>query len=407
MVAAADPHTATAGGGFAMAFPKRRAATVIAVMLAVTQSAGAASPTGQDVRSGATPPLRADAISRIDAALAPLVAAQLISGTLLVAEAGTTVVSRSYGWSDTANRAPNRIDTRFRIGSITKQFTAMAMLLLQEQGKLRLTDPVCGHLSFCPNRWRPITLHHLLIHTSGIPDYFGRADVAPVDRATTSANLVAAIARLPVDFSAGSRWRYSNSGYVILGHIIERVTHQSYPDYLRTAILDPLRLDNTGYDDQPQAPPHAIGYKYIAVPADIVHASVAFAAGAMYSTAQDLARWTQTLIDRRFGSQASVDAMFSAQVSWCDREGTLCSPGQCDHQPHTCHSYGYGWVISNQPNRSGGSDKVIQHGGAISGFLADSRYYPDRHLHLIILTNSEILGPDSVLQRVWDAATID
>jgi CubicO group peptidase (beta-lactamase class C family) len=154
MVAAADPHTATAGGGFAMAFPKRRAAAVIAVILAVTLSAGAASPTGQDVRSGATPPLRADAISRIDAALAPLVAAQLISGTLLVAEAGTTVVSRSYGWSDTANRAPNRIDTRFRIGSITKQFTAMAMLLLQEQGKLRLTDPVCDYLSSCPNRCR-------------------------------------------------------------------------------------------------------------------------------------------------------------------------------------------------------------------------------------------------------------
>jgi len=390
-----------------MAFLKRRAAAVIVITLTAALSAGSVSPADPDALPRTAPPLRADAVTRIDAALAPLVAAQLISGTLLITEAGTTVVSRSYGWSDAANQTPNRLNTRFRIGSITKQFTAMAVLLLQEQGKLRVTDPVCDHLTSCPSHWRPITLHQLLIHTSGIPDYFARADLIPHDRHIEPADLVTAIAALPVDFPAGSRYSYSNSGYVILGHVIERTSHQRYQDFLRTAILAPLRLHDTGYDDQPVAPAHAIGYKTLAVPADIDHASVAYAAGAMYSTVQDLARWTQTLIDRRFASQASVDAMLHAQISMCDREGTLCSPRQCDHQPHTCYSYGYGWFLQNQRNRSGGSDKIIEHGGAVSGFLASSRYYPDRQLHLIILTNTEILSPDPVLQRLWDAATID
>jgi CubicO group peptidase (beta-lactamase class C family) len=390
-----------------MSFPKRRAAAAVAVILTAALSAGSASPpaANRGNRSAGTPALRADAVSRIDAALAPVVSLQALSGTLLVAHAGTTVMTRSYGWSDSANGSPNRIDTRFRIGSITKQFTAMAVLLLQEQGKLRVTDPVCDYVTSCPRQWRPVTLHHLLAHTSGIANFYNRVDVLPHDRAITPAHLVATIAGWPLEFPAGSRFRYSNSGYAILGHVIERASHQRYADFLRTAILEPLALHNTGYDDQPVTPAHAIGYQTNGLPADVDHASVAFAAGAMYSTVEDLARWTHALLGRRFASRQSVDAMLAGQVSWCDSEGTLCRPGQCDLRPLSCGTYGYGWDHYNQQNRTGGHDKVIEHGGRISGFHAGSRYYPDRQLYMVILTNSDALGSAYLLRTVWDAAT--
>ena len=132
----------------------------------------------------------------------------------------------------------------------------------------------------------------------------------------------------------------------------------------------------------------------------------------MYSTVEDLARWTHALIDRQFGSKTSVDAMLSPQASWCDdQERTLCPPDQdCQLLPlrqRACRSYGYGWELYTHLNRTGGGERVIEHGGASEGFLAASRYYPDRKLYLVILTNSDRLDPGYLLHTVWDAATTD
>jgi CubicO group peptidase (beta-lactamase class C family) len=347
--------------------------------------------------------LYSNAAARLDAAMAPLRAHEELSGALLVTHAGVPVASRVYGWSDTTGRVANRLDTRFRIGSITKQFTAMAVLLLQERGKLRVGDSVCRHLDACPAAWRQITLHHLLTHTSGIPNYTQRPDLVPEDRAITPLKLANAMAHLPLDFPVGSRYSYSNSGYAILGLVIERVSHQRYADFLRSAILEPLALHNTGYDDRPVAPAHAVGHSGTGIRAQPVHASVAFAAGAMYSTVADLARWTRALVDRRFAAPASVDAMLTAQVSWCDASGTLCTADECASSALTCASYGYGWELRSQRSRSGDLYKIIEHGGAIAGFRALSRYEPDRQIHLVVLTNSEVLDPDHVLRLVRDA----
>jgi CubicO group peptidase (beta-lactamase class C family) len=131
---------------------------------------------------------------------------------------------------------------------------------------------------------------------------------------------------------------------------------------------------------------------------------VAFAAGAMYSTVTDLARWTHALFNRRFAAAASVDAMLSAQVSWCDSNGTLCTPDECVSSALACASYGYGWLLFSQRNPSGGIDKLIEHGGRISGFRALSRYEPDRQIYLVVLTNSEVLDPDHILRLARDAA---
>jgi CubicO group peptidase (beta-lactamase class C family) len=397
-----------------MVYGKRPAALAAVMILTAALWSGCTSAsTERPTPASAAPQLHPDVQSRLDAAMVPLTAHEEFSGTLLIAHAGTTVATRSYGWSDTANRAPNRIDTRFRIGSITKQFTAMAILLLQEQGKLRVDHPVCRYLTSCPQQWRPITLHHLLTHTSGVPYDVNQPNQKPHNRAITPANLVAEIANWPLDFPTGSRYSYSNSGYNILGHVIEQVSHHRYADFLRVNILDPLALHNTGYDSRPVAPQHAIGHLATGVPADIVDASVAFANSGMYSTVEDLARWTQTLSDRRFASRASIDAMLSPQVSWCDDEGTLCPSGKC--APRTlggfdrssCASYGYGWDLYDQQNPAGGADKVIEHSGRISGFRALSLYYPDRQLYLVVLTNSLALDPYYVLRLARNATTID
>jgi CubicO group peptidase (beta-lactamase class C family) len=388
-----------------MGYWKWRAIAAVVVMLIAAVSAGCTSPTSTGGATGSSPTPRpyADAASRLDAAMVPLRSHEELSGALLVSHAGVPVASRAYGWGDTAGRVANRTDTRFRIGSITKQFTAMAVLLLQERGRLRVGDPVCRHLAACPAAWRQVTLRHLLTHTSGIPDYTQRPDLVPHDRAITPVKLASAVAHLPLDFPVGSRYSYSNSGYAILGHIIERVARQRYADFLHAAILDPLALDDTGYDDRPVAPAHAIGHSGTGVRARPEHASVAFAAGAMYSTVADLARWTHALFDRRFAAAASVDAMLAAQVSWCDSNGTLCTPDECVSSTLACTSYGYGWELRSQPNRSGGIDKLIEHGGAISGFRALSRYEPDRQIYLVVLTNSEALDPDHILRLVRDA----
>jgi CubicO group peptidase (beta-lactamase class C family) len=123
----------------------------------------------------------------------------------------------------------------------------------------------------------------------------------------------------------------------------------------------------------------------------------------MYSTVADLARWTHALFDRRFATPASIDAMLKAHVSWCDRNGTLCTPDKCASSALACTSYGYGWELRSQRNAHGGIDKVIEHGGAISGFHALSRYEPARQVHLVVLTNSEVLDPRHILQLVRDA----
>jgi CubicO group peptidase (beta-lactamase class C family) len=375
--------------------------------LTAALSAGCTSSTSADpaTTASAAPRVRADVESRVDTAIASLISHEGLSGTLLVAHAGTTVMNRSFGLADAASHTPNRIDTRFRIGSITKQFTAMAMLLLQEQGKLQVADPVCGYLASCPEQWRPVTIHHLLTHTSGIPNYTERPDVLPFNRAIAPVDLVAAMTTWPLDFPAGSRFSYSNSGYAILGHVIERVAHQRYADFLHAAILDPLALHNTGYDDRPTSPAHAIGYSTPDTPAEPMHASLAYAAGAMYSTVADLARWTQALIDRTFASRASVDAMLSPQVSWCDTDGTLCAPDACKSQPRSCASYGYGWELYSLQNRPGSISKIIEHGGGISGFRALSRYYPEQRLYLVLLMNAHRPDPAYVLRTVRDAAT--
>jgi CubicO group peptidase (beta-lactamase class C family) len=346
------------------------------------------------------PAAKAGPINAIDHFISSAAQHQAFSGTVLIAQNGKILLDKGYGWADQGQRLPNKPTTRFRIGSVTKQFTAMAILLLQEQGQLHVQDPICRYISSCPAAWKAITIQQVLTHTSGIPDY---VTTVPLQQPTSPSQLIAAFEGKPLDFVPGTKFGYSSSGYVILGSIIEKLSGESYSEFIQRAILDVLHLSNTGYDQNfPPLPKHATGYKQPWVKADYIDMSVAFAAGALYSTVDDLFRWDQALFNRNFASGESVQQMFSSQVTACDGQGTICAASDCDAQRINCYSYGYGWYLAQLPV---GSQyvRVDWHAGFIQGFVSLNFYYPDQELTLIVLSNLETCDCTSITQDVQSA----
>ena len=160
-----------------------------------------------------------------------------------------TLFAKGYGFANAEHEVPNTTQTKFRLGSITKQFTAMAILILQEQGKLKIEDPIGKYIDDSPKAWEDVTIHHLLTHTGGVPSYTD--DPAYVKKMMMPETVKSMIARFrdkPLDFKPGEKFHYSNSGYFLLGAIIEKVSGKSYEAFLKEAIFDPLGMHDTGYD---------------------------------------------------------------------------------------------------------------------------------------------------------------
>ena len=169
------------------------------------------------------------------------------SGAVLLARDGQPIVSRGYGMANIEHGVPNTPQTVFRLGSVTKQFTAMAVVMLQERGKLSVNDPICKYLADCPPAWQPITIKNLLTHTAGIPNYTEFPDfvkTAAVD--TTPAELTSRFRDKPLQFALGEKYAYSNSGYYLLGTIIERASGKAYADFLQENIFAPLGMKAYG-----------------------------------------------------------------------------------------------------------------------------------------------------------------
>ena len=226
-------------------------AVVLAGMVFAACGAGVLSRSGSSGLVGSGPALAAARTvtpsGEATAYLERLVRTRQFSGSVLVADGGRIVLERGYGWASAAARVPNTATTRFRIGSLTKPFTAMAVLELENAGRLRLTDHVCRFISECPAAWGPIMLQELLTHTSGIPDYTTLRSYCRFSRQhLTPAQIVALVRGRALLFAPGSRWSYSNTGYVLLGMVIQRVSGQPYAAYLQQHVLAPLGLHNTG-----------------------------------------------------------------------------------------------------------------------------------------------------------------
>ena len=250
----------------------------------------------------------------MDQVVQSYVANHQFMGTALVARGGQVIFSKGYGSADLEWDVPNSPDTKFRLGSVTKQFTAASILLLEERGKLNVSDPVKKYLPDAPAAWDKITIFHVLTHTSGIPNFTGFPDYPKLEPfAATPEELVARFRDKPLDFEPGEKWKYSNSGYVLLGYLIEKITGDSYEKFVRENIFTPLGMKDSGYDSNSAVIPHrASGY----VPgkngfenAGFVHMSIPQGAGALYSTTEDLLKWEQGLFGGKLLKAASLQKM--------------------------------------------------------------------------------------------------
>lgn len=311
----------------------------------------------------------------IDEYMTALVEQNQFSGSLLVAKDGKVLLSKGYGMANWEWQAPNTPQTKFRLGSITKQFTAMAILQLQAQGALNVQDPICPYIQDCPEAWQPVTIHHLLTHTSGIPNFTASSGYAELKKQfTTPSKLIEQFRNLPIDFTPGERWRYSNSGYIVLGYIIEQVSGLSYATFLQNNIFEPLQMADTGYEDNHRAIlHHATGYLSPGLNAEYIDMSVPYAAGGLYSTVEDIFLWDQALYAGKLLPLSLQDEMFTPFV-----------PIPAERSAVSVASYGYGWRIGEQFDRL-----WVAHGGGIEGFAAIFDRYPDDKVAIIVLSNFE------------------
>ena len=322
--------------------------------------------------------------AKIDALVQQYVNNKQFNGSVLVAEKGQVIFKKGYGMANMEWNIPNAPDTKFRLGSITKQFTAMLVMQLVEKGKLKLEAKVTDYLPDYPKATGDkITIHHLLTHTAGVPNYTsfpGFFQTKSRDPYKPDAFLKT-FADMPLEFEPGTKYSYSNSGYFLLGAIIEKVTGKSYADVLNENILAPIQLKNTGYDlAGPILPKRAAGYEkqgagYLNTP--YLDMSIPYAAGSLYSTVEDLYKWDQALYTDKLLSASTKTTMFTPAL---------------DH-------YAYGWIVANQ--KIGGlkdSLLVIEHSGGINGFnTIISRIPKDKQL--IVLLNNTGGAPLSDMRR--------
>lgn len=310
------------------------------------------------------------------------------SGSVLVAVKGKVVLAQGYGYADAAQQRPNTVDTAFRIGSITKQFTAMAILELQAAGKLSVHDTLCRYVHRCPAAWAPITLQEMLNHTSGIANYTALpAYESGMGQPLTHAQLLSLLRNLPLDFTPGTKFEYSNSNYYLLGYIIEQVSGQTYATYLQKGIFAPLLLQQTGYDaNHPDPRTHALGYSSWNSVAPYADMSWPFAAGALYSSVVDLWHWDQALTSDTLISKAATSDMLAPHTTTCAVGAATCPWNRTEAH------YGYGWFRGML-----GGHLVIDHGGDINGFTAINEFMPSDGITIVLLSNQANSGASSFL----------
>ncbi len=307
---------------------------------------------------------------------------QTFMGAVLVARGGDIILSKGYGSANLEWDIPNTPATKFRLGSITKQFTAASILLLEERGKLKLDDPVNKYIPDAPATWDKITIFNLLTHTSGIPNFTSLPEYNSLKLSPTPvAKTIATVRDKPLDFAPGEKMSYSNSGYLVLGYVIERITGASYEKFVTDNIFTPLGMKDSGYDSNTAIiPRRAAGYTPSPagpVNAAFVHMSIPHAAGALYSTTEDLLRWEQGLFGGKLISAASLAKMTA--------------PFKND--------YAFGLTV-----QTAGGRKVVQHGGGIEGFNTVLAYYPDSRMTVVVLANLNGQAPDQIARNLGDLA---
>ncbi len=351
-----------------------RIALILSLLLscsfASAQAPAKATPKAASPKAAAT----TDMTARMDEVVRYFADDDLFSGSVAVARDGKTLFSKSYGYANPEWKVANTPDTRFRIGSLTKQFTAAAILILEERGQLKVEDPLKKYFPNIPESWNGITIHHLLTHTSGIETYTRARRAWPYYQPFDVNKLIEFEGPTPLLFQPGTDYLYDNSGYYLLGGIIEKVSGQTYEKFLQENIFTPLDMKDSGYDHlETFIPRRAMGYDRRGMHeygnSSYVDMSVPFAAGSLYSTADDLTKWEHALYNGDVFSHTELEKMttgYSKKVAKQDWG----------------YDYGYGIMVDVVKGR-----KVYHHTGGINGFASVLYYLPDEKLSIAIVTN--------------------
>jgi D-alanyl-D-alanine carboxypeptidase len=331
----------------------------------------------------------ATSTAAIDAVITKQVNEQQVTGAAVgVYQNGTLLVVKTYGLRDVAKNLPVDADTRFEIGSVTKQFTAAAILQLQEQGKLSIDDPIAKYLPAFPHA-SEITLRQLLNQISGLPNYTGMPDITTMMSTIPDAtDKVVAYLNKPLDFAPGTKWEYSNTNYWVLGKVVSRASGMSYEDYVREHIFKPAGMTHSGFvSDESSFGDFAIPYWQgpkndgATQPAPQMFESWPGAAGAIVSTVGDLAAWDSALASGKIISHDSFVVMSS--------------PGRLANGKLT--EYGMGLEVGSHEGHT-----RIGHGGGTPGSLTMNATYPNDRLDIIVLENNLRGQPGAVESAVLE-----
>ena len=312
----------------------------------------------------------------IDNYLNDLTEKEKFSGAILVSIKGEKIISKGYGMANYELDVLNTSKTKFRIGSITKQFTAVAIMQLFEKGKLNLNDTLDKYIPDYP-KGDKVTIHHLLTHTSGIFNNTSAEDFMEniIRKKYSLETLIDDFKYVPYDFEPGTKHSYSNSGYILLGYIIEKVSNKSYEEYLQENVFDKLLMNDSGYDDYYKIIKNrASGYELKGeekrlTNCDFIDMSIPYAAGALYSTVEDLYIWNRALIGEKLISREGVNQMLSKHI-----------------EVEKNDYYGYGIFLGDE-DLGGKVRKKISHGGGIPGFFSSNEIFPEEDVQVIMITN--------------------
>tara|TARA_B100000809_G_scaffold159165_1_gene156533 strand:+ start:759 stop:2411 length:1653 start_codon:yes stop_codon:yes gene_type:complete len=304
--------------------------------------------------------------------------------SILVAKDGKVIYSNAFGLANLeldSKAVPGNV---FEIGSITKQFTAVAILMLEEQGKLSVDDTITKYIPDYPTQGKTITVHHLLNHTSGIQSYTGMASFRTLARTDmTPTELIDKFKNEPMEFDPGTKFKYNNSGYILLGHIIEVVSGQSYEDFIQTTIFDKVSMSSSYYGSMPNVIPNrASGYSETETGyrnAEYLSLTLPYAAGSIMSTTTDLLKWQNAISANTLIKRSTLEKAIN---------GSTLDTGEAI-------PYGYGWIKGDVNGST-----TVEHSGGIFGYSSNGIYLPEENVYVIGLTNCDCGNVGALVSNV-------
>ncbi|MDR6403609.1 MULTISPECIES: serine hydrolase [Chryseobacterium] len=304
-------------------------------------------------------------------------------GVFMVAQKGKPVYQKAFGMANLELDAKLNINSVFQIGSMTKQFTAIAILMLEEQGKLKVSDPISKYIPSYPNG-NNITIHHLLTHTSGIKDFTKMKTIADIaQKEMTPEEMVNFFKNEPVDFAPGEKFDYNNSGYVVLGYIIELTSGETYEDFIRKNIFDKIGMTNSYYaTDRKIIKNRAYGYhkkSYGYVNKTVINFSVPFASGSLMSTLDNMLKWQNALNKNLLLNSKNEMKAFTKYKLNNGKE----------------IEYGYGWHL-----KSINGTATREHGGSVFGFKSMAVYIPSEDIYVLGFSNCDCNSPTQLVKDI-------